>query len=206
MSDQSANRWRPADKLAGVVALLLMTGYYVQPIQQGVGTAMQALLAPAATFLPFSLLILLLAGTTGLSSAVLSVKLRSQQGMEDLQERMNDVQERLSDARERDDEEAIEELQVEQQEMMGDMLGVMKGQLRPMAWSMLVSIPAFLWLRWVFLAPSVAIAPAAFALPIVGQIAWTASLVGPIKVWLAWYIGCSLSTGMVTRKVVARFA
>lgn len=206
MSEQSATRWRTVDKLAGVAALLLMTGYYVQPIQQGVGTAMQVLLGPATTILPFSLLILLLAGTTGLSSAVLNVRLRSQQGMDDLQERMKDVQERLSAAQERDDDETVSELRAEQQEMMGDMFGAMKGQFRPMVWSMLISIPAFLWLRWVFLAPGTAIAPAALALPVVGPIAWSATLVGPIKVWLAWYIGCSLSTGIVARKVIARFA
>ncbi|WP_435179872.1 hypothetical protein [Halorussus sp. AFM4] len=57
-----------------------------------------------------------------------------------------------------------------------------------------------------FVAPSAAVAPAALALPVVGQVAWTATLVGPLKVWLAWYVGCSLSTGLVARKVVARLA
>lgn len=206
MTTGSARGWTAYDKLAGLLALALMTGYYVAPIQRAVGTTMQALLGPAATLLPFSVLMVLLAGTTGLSSAVLNAKLRSQEGMEAVRERMTDLQDRLDAARERDDDETVEELLDEQRAVTLRMLAGMKSQFRPVVWSMLISIPVFLWLRWVFVAPSVAIAPAALALPVVGPIAWTASLVGPVKVWLAWYIGCSLSTGVVARRLVARFS
>lgn len=206
MATESSREWTGYDKVAGLLALALMAGYYVTPIQYTVAGAVQALLGPATTILPFSVLILLLGGTTGLSSAVLQTKLRSRERMERLQERMSDLRDRLESARERDDEDAIEEIRAEQRDLTGEYLAAMKGQLRPAVWSMLVSVPAFLWLRWVFVAPSAAVAPAALALPLVGQIAWTATLVGPLKVWLAWYVGWSLSTGLVARKAVARFA
>ncbi|WP_132057387.1 DUF106 domain-containing protein [Halorussus amylolyticus] len=198
--------WTRYDKLAGLAALALLSGYYVDPIQAAVGTGLHAILAPAAALVPFSVLILLLAGTTGVSSAILNVKLRNQDRMDDLQERMADLRERLDSARERDDEDTIEDLRAEQQDVMMDWMSAMKTQLRPAAWSMLISIPTFLWLRWVFLAPSVAVAPAAFALPLVGHVAWTATVIGPLKVWLVWYVGCSISTGIVARKVAARVA
>jgi uncharacterized membrane protein (DUF106 family) len=105
---------------------------------------MHAMLGPAATILPFSALMLLLAGTTGLSSAVLSVKLRSQERMDRLQERMAELRERLEAARKYDDEDAIEELQTEQQELTVEYLAAMKTQLCPAVWSMLVSLPVFL--------------------------------------------------------------
>jgi uncharacterized membrane protein (DUF106 family) len=206
MGTESTREWTGYDKLAGLVALTLLAGYHVSPIQRAVAEAMHAMLGPAATILPFSALMLLLAGTTGLSSAVLSVKLRSQERMDRLQERMTELRERLEAAREHDDEEAIEEIQTEQQELTVEYLAAMKTQLRPAVWSMLVSLPVFLWLRWVFVAPSVAVAPAAFALPLVGHVAWTATLVGPFKVWLAWYVSCSVSTGILARKAVARLA
>ncbi|UPV73112.1 EMC3/TMCO1 family protein [Halorussus limi] len=206
MATDSSREWTGYDKLAGLVALALMAGYYVTPIQQTVGGAMHAMLGPATTILPFSVLILLLAGTTGLSSAVLQTKLRNRERMERLQERMSDLRDRLESTRERDDEDAVEELRAEQRDLTGEYLAAMKTQLRPAVWSMLVSVPVFLWLRWVFVAPSVAVAPAAFALPLVGHVAWTATLVGPLKVWLAWYVGCSLSTGLLARKAVARLA
>lgn len=206
MDTDSSRAWTGYDKLAGLLALTLMAGYYVSPIQRTVAEAMQTMLGPATTILPFSVLMLLLAGTTGLSSAILQTKLRSRERVEHLQERMSDLRDRLESARERDDEEAIEELRTEQQDLVVEYLAAMKTQLRPAVWSMLVSLPAFLWLRWVFVAPGAAIAPAAFALPIVGQVAWTATLVGPLKVWLAWYVGCSISTGLVARRVVARLA
>lgn len=198
--------WSGYDKLAGLVVLALFAGYHVQPIQEVVGTGMHAILAPAASFVPFSILMLLLAGTTGVSSAILNVKLRNQDRLDELRDRMTEIREGLESAHESDDEDAIEDLRAEQQELATDWLTAMKAQFRPAVWSMLVSLPAFLWLRWVFLAPSVAIAPAAFALPLVGHVAWTATVVGPLKVWLAWYVGCSVSTGIVARKVVARAA
>ncbi len=206
MALESSDGWTGYDKLAGLLALVLMAGYYVTPIQQAVAGAVHAMLGPATTILPFSVLVLLLAGTTGLSSALLQTKLRNRERMERLQERMSDLRDQLESARERDDEEELAELREEQQDLTVEYLAAMKTQLRPAAWSMLVSIPAFLWLRWVFLAPSVAVAPAAFALPLVGHVAWTATVVGPLKVWLAWYVGCSLSTGLLARKAVARLA
>lgn len=197
--------WTPYDKLAGLAALALASGYVVDPVQAAVGTGMHALLAPAASLVPFSVLVLLLAGTTGLSSALLNLRLRNQERMAELRDRMNELRERLEGARERDDEAELEDLRAEQQELAAEWATAMKSQFRPMVWSMLVTVPAFLWLRWVFLAPSAAVAPAALALPVVGNVAWTATL-GPLQVWLAWYLGCSVSTGVVARKVVARLA
>lgn len=201
-----SSRWTGYDKLAGLVALALMAGYHVTPIQRAVAAAMQAMLGPATTILPFSVLVLLLAGTTGLSSAVLQVKLRNQERIERLQERMSDLRDRLESARENDDEDAIDDIRAEQQDLAGEYLAAMKTQLRPAVWSMLVTLPVFLWLRWVFVAPSAAVAPAAFAIPLVGHVAWTATLVGPLQVWLAWYLGCSITTGLLARKAVARLA
>lgn len=205
MSTESS-RWTGYDKLAGLVALALMAGYHVTPIQGAVAAAMQAMLGPATTILPFSVLVLLLAGTTGLSSAVLQAKLRNQERIERLQSRMSDLRDRLESARENDDEDAIDDIRAEQQDLAGEYLAAMKTQLRPAVWSMLVTLPVFLWLRWVFVAPNAAVAPAAFAIPLVGHVAWTATLVGPLQVWLAWYLGCSITSGLLARKAVARLA
>ncbi|WP_135805299.1 DUF106 domain-containing protein [Halorussus marinus] len=203
MATESAG-WTARDKLAGVGALVMLSGYFVDPIGTAVGAGMQAALAPAASFVPFSVLVFLLAGTAGLSSALLNAKLRNQERMAELRDRMTEIRDRVENARDRGDDDAVEELRAEQQELMGDWLAQMKTQFRPMVWSMLVSVPAFLYLRWVFLAPSAAVAPAALALPVVGHVAWTATIVGPLQVWLAWYVGCSVSTGIVARKIVAR--
>lgn len=205
MAIESAG-WTAYDKVAVMVALGLLSGYYVPVIQETVAAGMHAVLAPAASLVPFYALMFLLAGTTGLSSAFINVKLRNQERMAELCDRMNEIRERLDAARERDDEDALADLRAEQQDLVGDWLTAMKAQFRPAVWSMLVSLPAFLWLRWVFLAPTAAVAPAALALPVVGPIAWTATIVGPLKVWLAWYVGCSISTGLVARKLIARVA
>ncbi|NNC25236.1 DUF106 domain-containing protein, partial [Salinisphaera sp. USBA-960] len=51
-------------------------------------------------------------------------------------------------AKERGDEEALDRIQKEQMEAMGDQLGMFKMQFRPMVWIMLLTIPVFLWMYW----------------------------------------------------------
>ncbi|MFD1645449.1 DUF106 domain-containing protein [Haloarchaeobius litoreus] len=195
--------WSTADSVAGLLALVLATGYVLSPIQTVVATVWSAVLAPLSVVLPFSALLLLLAGTNGVFTALLQAKLRDSERVEQLQERIEELQTRLREAREADDL-SVEDLDDEQLELNRTMLAMLKANVRPLVWSMLVTIPTFLWLRWVFLAPAAGIAPAMVFVPLVGQLSWTATVLGPVKLWLAWYFGASLSTGFVARRVVRR--
>lgn len=193
--------WTGYDRAAGVVSLALMAGYFVDPIQAAVVAALSVALEPLAVAVPFSVLVVLLAGTNGVYTAILQVKLRNQDRIDDLQDRMKTLRERLEEA---NGEQA--DLADHQRELARTWTALMKSSLRPMAWSMLVTVPAFLWLRWVFVAAAPGLAPAAVFIPLLGHTPWTATLVGPIKLWLVWYVGASLSTGYVARKAVGRVA
>jgi uncharacterized membrane protein (DUF106 family) len=204
-SSNSSNEsgWTSADRAAGVLALVLASGYMIAPVQTTVVSVWSAFLAPLSVVVPFSALILLLAGTNGLLTAVLQTWLRDRDRVERLQARIEELQDRLGAAREADDE-SVDDLVDEQLELNRTFLAMLKANARPMVWTMLVTIPTFLWLRWVFLAPAAGIAPAMVVVPLVGQLSWTATVVGPIKLWLAWYFGASLSSGFVARRVVRR--
>ncbi len=76
----------------------------------------------------------------------------------------------------------MERLRSEQRGLMKHQAEMVKGSFRPMVWSLLVTAPVFIWLRWVFTSPATAIVPVAFFLPVVGHVAWTATVVGPLKV------------------------
>ena len=195
--------WSTADRLAALFAVVFATGYVLSPIQTAVAMVWSAVLSPLAVVLPFSALLLLLAGTNGVFTALLQAKLRDSERAERLQERIEELQARLREAREADDL-SVEDLDDEQLELNRTMLAMLKANFRPLVWSTLVTVPTFLWLRWVFLAPAAGIAPAMVFVPLVGQLSWTATVVGPIKLWLAWYFGASLSTGFLARRVVRR--
>ncbi|GAA0225306.1 DUF106 domain-containing protein [Haladaptatus pallidirubidus] len=201
MESSNNGSWSKYDKLAGLLAVGLFAGYFVQPIEAIIVAVVSPLLSPLAVWLPFSLFIVALAGTTGLYTAILQTKLRDNERMERLQAKMKTLQERVQTARNEGDEGELNELRSEQQELMQSQLKMMKESVRPMVWSLLITAPAFIWLRWVFTSPAAAVTPVAFFFPVIGQIAWTATVVGPLQVWLVWYIGASISSGYVSRKI-----
>ena len=193
--------WTAYDKLAGMLAVVLVTGYYVVPIEHAVATSLNLLLGRLATLVPFSVFLLGLSGVTGVTSTVLQTRLRDSEALERLQERTKELQERMQDVR---DGEDVDELGDEQREFVDTWTTMVKLQFRPMVWSMLLTVPTFLWLRWAVTTPAVAAVPAALTLPVVGQMALTATLVGRIKVWVAWYVGGSVSSSLLSRRLLSR--
>jgi uncharacterized membrane protein (DUF106 family) len=119
------------------------------------------------------------------------------------QQRMKDIQERRKEAKEAGDDEALDAIQEEQMEAMGDQMGMFKEQFRPMVWIMFLTIPVFLWMYW-----GVGIGANAdpifqleqLVLPIVGPKAWTDGVVGPIQAWIVWYFLCSMGFTQIIRK------
>lgn len=200
--DATAMNWSLYDKIAAVLVLGLMGGYFLAPIQHVITTTLQTALGPLIIFLPFSVLLLVLSGATGVVSTITRHRLRDTERVEQLQERIEKTREQLQEGYTEDSDPA--DLQADQKEMMRDWIAVMKLQIRPAIWSMLVTVPIFLWVRWLVTAPTVAIAPIALSLPLIGPLAWTGTVIGPIKIWLVWYLGGSMSSAVISRKLLAR--
>jgi uncharacterized membrane protein (DUF106 family) len=196
--------WSRADKLAGVGAVALMASYQLPGARDLVGRSVDTVLGPVAAQLPFVATITLLAVVTALASPTIRRRLQSADRMERLKTRTKDVKERLEAARERGDDEAVARLQAEQQELMTQQLSVFKHMLRPMAWTVLISAPIFLWLSWLVVAPAAAIAPTATVFPMLGRITWTAKLIGPLHVWTVWYVATSMVSGLTITRTMDR--
>jgi uncharacterized membrane protein (DUF106 family) len=123
--------------------------------------------------------------------------------MSKYQERMQEIQERRKEAKEAGDEEALDEIQEEQMDAMGDQLGMFKEQFRPMVWIMFLTIPVFLWMYWSIGVGSNASAQTtldALVLPLVGRVEWTETVLGPIQAWIVWYFVCSMGFTQIIRK------
>ena len=201
---EATDGWSTADKLAGVTALGLMASYQVPMARDAVGSTAHFLFGPVEAALPFGATVALLAIATTVVSTTVRRRLLDENSRERLTARMNTVEERLDAARERGDDEAVKELRSRQQELMLEHLGAMKQTIRPMIWAMLVTVPVFLWITWLTLNPAAAITPAAQVLPLAGRVVWTARLVGPLQVWTAWYIACSVLSGVLGKRVAKR--
>jgi len=198
--DEGWSRW---DKMAAVATLALFLGYSQAPIRNTVGGILDLGLGPLADVLPFYIMILVLAVFTGLNSTILQGKLMNMDKMGEYQERMQEIQERRKDAKERGDDEALEKIQEEQMDAMGDQLGMFKEQFRPMVWIMLVNIPVFLWIYYmVQTGAMVSGSGPVMVLPIMGEVASWSDRIGPMWAWIIWYFVCSMSFTQIVRKAL----
>ena len=195
--------WSKWDKMAAGGTVLLFLGYSQAPIRNTIGGVIDIALGPLASVLPFYVMILVLAIFTSLNSAILQGKLMNMDKMGEYQQRMKDIQARRKEAKEQGDDEAIQAIQEEQMDAMGDQLGMFKEQFRPMVWIMLFTIPVFLWMYWKIGARggvSHGLIDATVILPLIGEVGWTAGVVGPIQAWILWYFLCSMGFTQIIRK------
>jgi uncharacterized membrane protein (DUF106 family) len=203
IDDDDSSSWSTYDKGAAGVTVGLFLGYSWKPLRDLIGTAMDIALGPLGELLPFYAVVLLLALGTGLYSTLLQANLMDMEKMGMYQERMKQIQEKREKAKEEGDDEALDKIQSEQMDAMGDQLGMFKEQFRPMVWIMFFTIPVFLWMYW-----SIGVGGNSEAqivlddivLPLAGKVSWTDQVLGPVQVWIIWYFLCSMGFTQIIRK------
>ena len=192
--------WTKWDKIAAVSTLGAFVGYAVAPVRNAIAGSIDLVLGPLLNVVPFYAVIMVVALATGLYSTLLRAGLMDMEKMSVYQDRMKDIQERRKQAKEQDDDEALDAIQEEQMEAMGDQLGMFKEQFRPMVWIMLLTIPFFLWMWWRI--RDGPIGQETIVVPVAGEVMWLSGLVGPIQMWIVWYFFCSMGFTQLLRKVL----
>ncbi|PAU83121.1 HTR-like protein [Halorubrum salipaludis] len=197
--------WTKWDKIAALATVGAFVGYAVNPVRNAIAGAFDLVLGPMLNVVPFYVVIMVIALGTGLYSTLLRAGLMDMEKMSMYQERMKDIQDRRKEAKERDDQEALDAIQEEQMDAMGDQLGMFKEQFRPMVWIMFLTIPAFLWMFWVIGyrgsdAAYPAVASQELVVPLAGSVTWDTGIVGPIQMWILWYFLCSMAFTQLVQK------
>ena len=200
--DTEGSSWTKYDKGAAVLTLGLFAGYAWAPARNVIAGALDLVLGPLTNILPFYVLVMMIALATGLYSTLLRVALMDTDKMGEYKAQMDEIKERREAAKERGDEEALEEIQEEQMEMMGDQLGMFKEQFRPMVWIMFLTIPAFLWMYWAlgFRGGIEHYSFQSIVVPLAGEVSWTEGIVGPMQIWIVWYFLCSMAFTQIIQK------
>ncbi|MFB6161492.1 MAG: DUF106 domain-containing protein [Haloferacaceae archaeon] len=199
--DAEDTSWSIYDKGAAGVTVLFFVAYSWRPLRNVIGGVMDLVLGPLEQLLPFYAVVMVLALATGVYSTLLQAILMNTEKMGEVQEKMQDLQERRKAAKERDDQEALDRLEDEQMEMMGDQLGMFKEQFRPMVWIMFLTIPVFLWMYWkVGIGDPSAGQFGTFTIPFRGTVSWKEHTLGPVQTWIIWYFLCSMAFTQVVRK------
>ena len=203
VDDVEGTSWSMWDKGAALVTVALFLGYSWKPMRDLIGGIMDIALGPLADMLPFYAVVMVLALVTGLYSTLLQANLMDMDKMSVYQERMQDLQERRKEAKEAGNDEALDQIQEEQMEAMGDQMGMFKEQFRPMVWIMFITIPVFLWMYWAVgiggnASPHIDLQQV--VLPLLGPKGWRDSAIGPMQVWIVWYFLCSMAFTQIIRK------
>jgi uncharacterized membrane protein (DUF106 family) len=195
--------WSKWDKVAAVSTVGLFLGYSQAPIRNAIGGGLDLVLGPLADVMPFYIMIMVLAVFTSLNSAILQGKLMNMDRMGEYQARMKEIQQRRKEAKERGDDEALDAIQEEQMDAMGDQLGMFKEQFRPMVWIMLVNIPVFLWIYYMVQTNALGMTTGpVMILPIMGEVTSWNARIGPMWTWIIWYFVCSMSFSQIVRKAL----
>jgi len=200
--DDEESSWSRYDKLAALGALGMFAGYSVGSVRNAIGSALDLLFGPLEAVLPFYVVVMVLAMLTGLYSTLLQANLMDMDKMGEYQEQMKAIQEKRKAAKERGDDEALDRIQEEQMDAMGDQMGMFKEQFRPMVWIMLLTIPVFLWMYWMLLAEGQQVAPQSITLPLIGERTWQQGVLGPLQAWILWYFLCSMGFTQIIRKAL----
>ena len=199
--DGEDSSWSKWDKGAAVVTVALFAGYSWAPVRNVIGGVMDVLLGPLNAAVPFYAVVMVLAVVTGLYSTILQANLMNTEKMAKYQEQMKEIQQRRKEAKEQGDDEALDRIQDEQMEAMGDQMGMFKEQFRPMVWIMFLTIPVFLWMYWkVGIGDPSSGQFGTLVLPFRGSVAWKEQILGPIQVWIVWYFLCSMGFTQIIRK------
>ncbi|WP_224334787.1 DUF106 domain-containing protein [Haloprofundus halobius] len=200
--DIETTKWSKWDKGAAIVTVGLFLGYSVAEVRNVVGGAFDIFLGPLAEMLPFYAVVMILAMGTGLYSTILQANLMDMDKMGQYQSRMKDLQDRRKEAQENDDDEALQAIQDEQMEAMGEQMGMFKEQFRPMVWIMFLTIPVFLWMYWAIGigGGTQHVTLQTIVIPLAGEVSWREGVVGPIQTWIVWYFLCSMAFSQIIRK------
>lgn len=206
--DVEDTEWTQWDKMAAVFAVAMFAGYAWSPARNLAGGTMDIVIGPLVEVLPLYGVIMILALFTGLYSTLLQANLVNREKMAQYSNRMKAINRRRKKAQKEGDDEALEKIQQEQLEAMGDQLGMFKEQLRPMVWIMFLTIPVFLWLLWavsarlgspVYRERGHDLGEIVFPLSS-GAMNWDHAMIWYLEPWIVWYFVCSLAFTQVIRK------
>jgi uncharacterized membrane protein (DUF106 family) len=118
------------------------------------------------------------------------------------QKQMRELQKELMEAKREDNKHRLKKLEKKKAEIMrqqtqfsGEM---MKQQMKPMAYIMIITLPIFMWI-WVYIE---AASVGTVIFPLIGEKEFTAGFILGLPYWVLWYMVCSIPIAQMIRKAI----
>ena len=196
--DYSQADWERKDIAVAVLGGIGMIGFSVGSIRSVIYAVVNVPFGILNGILPFFAVVFVIAIFTSMWSHFVREKLKDTDA--------SSFRDRMQALRGGDDEDGGllstggEVDEENQEEIMKLQTSMMKAQIKPFGWIMVVTIPSIIWV--LSTASFVGTPPDPITFPLLGEKVWSSSLFGPFKVWLFWYIVCSVTLAQVVKKYV----
>lgn len=184
--------WTRKDKLAAAGGFLGILGFSFSPIRDIIYGALSVPLNPLLEVLPFFAVVLVIAVLTSIWSTLVRERI--------VQVDVSDFREYINQLRDDDGgmfglpDDATEE---EEQQIMQAQQSMMKAQMKPLGWTMIVTIP---FVIWIFATSSVG-SVGTVVFPLLGEQAWAGTVIGPIRTWIVWYASSTIVLSQIVKRL-----
>lgn len=195
------------ERLVMAIGFSLMFGIILlgEEFRNSMGVGMNAICGPL-TVLPFHVVIFVLAGLTGVYASIIQKYTIDWELMKRVQSKMKKFQKEFREAQKSGNKHKIKKLEANRAEMMKEQSEMSKQQFKPMGYTVIVSIPLWMWAWWYINlhtgADAISPVLTTLTLPLVGDTAYTALWVGFLPYWIVWYFMCSLAVSQIVRKIM----
>ena len=152
-------------------------------------------LDPVAASLPIYMVIIILAAITGFYTTLIQKLTVDTRRLKAIQKRVTKYQKELMEATKQDNKYKLKQMEEEKQEIQQLQSEMMSMQFKPMFYSMVVTLPIFMWLL------TKTKENASVVVPFSGMI----HISDPVLIvpwWLFWYFLCSIAINQVIRKAL----
>lgn len=192
-----------ADKLALAASFGLIVAYTFDSVRGLLGGLLDEVFGIIAMPLPFLAALLVFAVLTAFLSTTIRGVMTDPETQQAANERMAELQQKIGPGVDGADKLSQEERIEYQKQSMAAQMTIIRMQFRPLGWTLLLSLPVFLWLSWkVELATGAAAVAPSVVIPLVGEATWATSLVGPFQVWIFLYVLMSAAFAQLFLKTI----
>jgi uncharacterized membrane protein (DUF106 family) len=187
-------KWSTKDKMAAAAGFVGILGFSFGPIRDIIYGVLGLFLNPLLSVLPFFAVVFIIAIFTSIWSTLVRERIIDADASEFRE---------YIDALKGDDgggmfstpENATEE---EESKIMQAQQDMMKAQMKPFGWTMVVTIPVIIW---VFTTANLG-GVGTVVFPILGEKAWSGTVVGPIQTWIIWYASSSIVLSQIVKRII----
>lgn len=184
--------WSRKDKLAAAGGFAGILGFTFSPIRDVIYGVLSIPLNPLLEVMPFFAVIFLIAIFTSIWSTLVRESI-VEVDVSDFREYINGL---------RDDEggmfgtpdDATEE---EEEQIMQAQQSMMKAQMKPLGWTMVVTIPFVIWIFTTSGFGDVG----TIVFPLLGEQAWAGTVIGPLRTWILWYASSSVVLSQIVKRL-----